>query len=194
MKTLTDNQILNGLQSPDISQHDLALKAIYAQCYPVIARYIAKNNGTKEDMDDIFQDAVLVFYRKARTIGFTLHCTVTTYIYSVCKKLWLNQLRKQNRFQTVDIELQSITIEDDQLAILNENENKKQLTKVMDQLGPGCKKILSLYYFDRMRMKDIAPIMNLQSEQAAKNKKAGCMKKLKSMIAQSPFLKTLFRK
>ncbi|MEO1516776.1 MAG: sigma-70 family RNA polymerase sigma factor [Bacteroidota bacterium] len=192
MKERSDEQILQQLRAADERENDKALKYLYAKCYPVIEAFISRNSGSTEDVADVFQDAIVIFYRKVKVEQLELHCAIQTYLFSVCKKLWLHRLRGRKKELIVDKDISFIAIEDDSLDIITRNENKELIASVLHQLGEGCQQILTYYYFERLRMKDIATRMGLQNEQVARNKKAGCMKKLRSLIEQSPRLKKLF--
>ncbi|MEM9917930.1 MAG: sigma-70 family RNA polymerase sigma factor [Bacteroidota bacterium] len=193
MKKLSDEQILTDLRSADQRTNDRALRQLYADCYPVIESFISRNNGSTEDVADVFQDAIVIFYRKVRVDGLELNCTIRTYLFSVCKKLWLYRLRDRKKSLIVDQEMDVIPIEDDSLEIITRNEDKALVASVLKQLGEGCQQILTYYYFERLRMKEIAPRMGLQNEQVARNKKSACMKKLRALIEESPRLKKLFQ-
>jgi len=64
---------------------------------------------------------------------------------------------------------------------------------LLESLGGNCKRILVLYYFDRLKMKEIAEVMNFANDQVAKNKKSSCLKKLKAKISESPRLKDILK-
>ncbi len=193
MEELSDEQIIAALQSPQQQLVNKTLKGLYARYYPVIANFVQKNSGSADDAADIFQDAIIVLYRKVRTADFQLSCSILTYLFSICKNLWLYRLRSLKKQVQLNGELDSIPINDNSLDILLADEHKELVASMMEQLGDGCKKILTFYYFDRLRMKDIALRMGLANEQVAKNKKAGCMKKLKTLISESPQLKKIIR-
>ena len=62
---------------------------------------------------------------------------------------------------------------------------KERLKIVMDcisQLGDVCKKVLTYYYYDGLKMPDIADKMNFSKTDTAKKKKYKCKKKLDSLI------------
>lgn len=62
MKSFTDDQILKG-----ILRHDnLVLSYIYKQYYYKVNAFVRKNSGTEEDVSDIFQEAIIVIYRKLK--------------------------------------------------------------------------------------------------------------------------------
>ena len=193
MNQLSDEQLLSGLSSKDKSEKDKALKQLYAQHYPVIADFISKNNGNKEEAADIFQDAVIVFYEKIRLGDLNLNCTIRTYLYSVCRNLWLNRLRSQKRLTSIDDEIIAIPIPPESLEVIDSNERNMLIIQLLEKLGEDCKKILTHFYFERLRMNEIAKRMNFANEQVAKNKKSGCMKKLKALVLKSPGLKNILQ-
>ena len=49
----------------------------------MVQSLIINNNGSSDDARDIFQEAVIVLYEKARTGTFELNCQLKTYLYSV---------------------------------------------------------------------------------------------------------------
>ena len=65
--------------------------------------------------------------------------------------------------------------------------------KLLESLGKDCKRVLVLYYYERLKMKEIAGIMNFANDQVAKNKKSSCLKKLKSIVSESPRMKDILK-
>ena len=88
----TDEMIVNGIRDSD----NEALKHVYKVSYPVIRGMIMKNSGTEDDAHDIFQEAVIIFYEKTKEDTFKITCSITTFLYSVSRNLWLKNL-KRNR-------------------------------------------------------------------------------------------------
>ena len=58
-----DQEILNGIRQGESK----ALGLLYKQHYPRIAQMVRTNSGTEDDARDLFQDAVMVLYGKARS-------------------------------------------------------------------------------------------------------------------------------
>jgi len=192
MKIWSDEEIIISLKG-DQMKRELALKQLYTQLFPIIKSYIHKNNGTDEDAADIFQDAMIVFYEKVRLNQFQLSSSIRTYLYSVCKHLWLNKLRAQKNVIGLSNESESLTVDPSIPGILGSNERDDFLMKLLGRLGSDCKKILVLYYYNRLKMKEIAETMNFANDQVAKNKKSSCLKKLKLMVSESPRLKDILK-
>lgn len=189
MNSYTDTQLLTDLRSSDKVIQDRALVWLYKELYPVILKMIQKNSGSEEEAADIFQDAIVVFYEKVRKNDFALSCTIKTYLYSVSKNIWYNNLKIKKRHINLDDDIAEVPIDQNSLHVILENERDQILLKMVSRLGENCRRILKLYYYDRLRMKEIAVKMKFANDNVAKNKKSKCLKKLKELVNQFPELK-----
>ena len=83
-----------------------ALKEIYKHVYPLIVRFVTKNMGYESDAKDVLQEAFLVILFKVRENNFVLTCEFNTYVYAICKNLWLKSLRnsRYHDHKIVDID------------------------------------------------------------------------------------------
>src|SRR6185312_2461290 len=89
-----DNDLLEALAANDAN----AIETIYRENYSAIKAFIIKNNGYTDDARDIFQEAMIIIFEKAKSGSFVLSCRLQTYLYSVCRRLWLKKLQNQHRF------------------------------------------------------------------------------------------------
>ncbi len=188
MKEHGDQEILRLLQSADTAEADRALKYLYERLYKMVQHFIMTNNGTANEVEDIFQDGMVVLYNQVRRPGFTLTSTISTYFYSICRNLWLKQLRKRNRNTTLTEEQENIPVAETQFDVLVQSEQAQQLASLVAQLGDDCQKILHYFYYERLRMKEIIEKMQISSVAVAKNKKSNCMKQLRKLAAGKNWL------
>ncbi|MBC7773999.1 MAG: sigma-70 family RNA polymerase sigma factor [Phycisphaerae bacterium] len=77
-----------------LSGDRITLRRLYEQQLPVIRSIIRHYGGSEADAKDIFQDAVLLVYQKARQPDFQLSSKFSVYFYGVCRNLWLNRCTK----------------------------------------------------------------------------------------------------
>lgn len=180
MQEKSDADILKMLKSVERKDRNEAFEYLYDNIYASIANYIAKNSGNASDAKDMFQESLIVFYENALAENFELTGSIKNYLHAVCRNLWLKRLRKSGRMIHVeDIEVAgtpaTVSIETD---ILDKYPDAGSLLRKM---GESCRQILTLFYFNRMNMKQIAEALNLSNEGVAKNKKARCMQKLKEI-------------
>ena len=88
-----EQALLTGLARND----KRCVEAIYKDNFNTIQALIINNNGSADDAKDVFQEAMIVLYEKTRSGNFELNCQIRTYLYSVCRRLWLKRLQQAKR-------------------------------------------------------------------------------------------------
>ena len=182
MTDYSNLDLLNGILRNDT----IVLQYIYKNFYSKINFFIKKNSGDDDDANDIFQEAIIIIYRKLKANELVLDCTFETYLYSVCRFLWLKQLekRKVEKEKIKDNHDYNEDIYDDGLEkVADLNERYRLYQKHFINLGKDCQKVLQLY-FDKVPLKNIAQIMGFKSEKYAKKRKFKCKEYLIKSIKQ----------
>ena len=179
MNTWQDDTLLADLAAGSKK----AAEAIYKDNYRVIENMVLKNNGTVDDARDIFQEAVIVLYENARTGSFTLSCQLKTYIYAVCKRMWLKRLQVQQRYHNgLDLSDIAVNVEED----VEEHERKsmelRKMENALGQIGEPCKSLLEAFYFRKCSMPQIADQFGYTNADNAKNQKYKCLIRLKKLF------------
>ncbi|MBP2831749.1 sigma-70 family RNA polymerase sigma factor [Aquimarina sp. U1-2] len=186
MSNAKDLKILEGIAAGD----EGTITAFYKKNLPYIKGYILQNSGNEEDVEDVFQDAMVLVYQKAKTDALVLHSSLQTYFYGVCKNIWRNRLRKNKKIvRTDDL---SVTTESVHPAIIQEierNERDHVYRKYFIRLSDRCKEVLSLV-FEGKSMKEISGITGY-SETYTRKKKFECKQSLIHMIEKDPIYKEL---
>ena len=172
----SDRDLLKSLKSNSRQLENEALQAIYVQVYPKVERFVSKSGGSSEESYDVFQDAILIFFKHVTEGRFREESSISTYIQVICRNLWYEQIRKSRRMQAYrpDEEEAYEINEDDLLAL----KSTHSIEKLLKKLGDECQQVLKLFYFEKKRMTEIQSHFGLSSEQVAKNKKYKCLKKL----------------
>jgi RNA polymerase sigma factor (sigma-70 family) len=178
----TDHQeqvLLKGLAENDRK----AIETIYKQNYNMVQTLIVNNSGNAEDAKDVFQEAVIILYEKARSGTFELNCLIRTYVYSVCKRLWLKRLHQMQRF-TPEIETleETVAVEEEMEAHDQHNSDFQLMEKAMQNLGEPCKSLLESYYLHKKSMVAIAEEFGYTNADNAKNQKYKCLLRLKKLF------------
>ena len=177
-----DGEILEILRGPDQIERDKALSEVYRRTYQMIERMIVSNSGSVEDAEDIFHDGLISFYKQAQN-GLTLTCALKTYIFSVCRNLWLKRLRKMGRSDRLeDQHYEVVEMDNDPEAFLIMDDCAGLLAEKLKKLGDDCRKIIVYSYFDQHRAEEVAKLMDYATPQVARNKKSSCLKKFREQI------------
>ena len=191
MKNYTDDQILKG-----ILRHDnLILSYIYKQFYYKVNSFIRKNNGSEEDVSDVFQEAIIIIYRKLKENDLLFeNRSFEVYLFSVCRFLWLKNLqhRKTEKEKINEIlPFNNEIYDDDFEQIVEKNERFLLYQKHYRNISTDCQKILQMF-FDKIPVKQIAQIMGFKSEKYVKTRKFKCKELLIERIKQDTAYKKLF--
>ena len=182
MEQKSNEEIINGLQSNSEVEVNRIMRYLYKRMYPAIQRLILNNNGEINEVADVFQDGLIVLYKLARQQKVDKDTKLEGYLYSICRNLWLKELKKKKRTISLTDDMQVIPVEDVNIQYFVSDDQRDIFEKLLEQLGNDCYRLLSYFYFDRKRMKEIVQLMSFSSEQVAKNKKSKCMKKLRELI------------
>lgn len=191
MKSFTDEQILKG-----ILRHDnVILTYIYKQYFYKVNAFVRKNQGDEDDVNDVFQEAIIIIYRKLKGNDLLFeNRSFEVYLFSVCRLLWLKQLEKR-RIEKEKINdtmpFQDEIYDDDMVAIVAKNERFLLYQKHFKNISTDCQKILQLF-FDKVPIKQIAHIMGFKSEKYVKTRKFKCKELLVERIKQDVEYKKIF--
>lgn len=179
MEYLSDEHILLELRK----KSELALKALYKMHYPMIVNLICSNNGTEQEAKDIYQDAVIVFYEKVTLDQLTLNCKIKTYLFAVCRRLWLKRLAEKKRFHGTIAETESFADIDSEMVEIEEKELRfQQMKTALDGLGEPCRSIIEDFYIADLTMEAISEKFGYTNADNAKNQKYKCLQRLKKLF------------
>lgn len=174
-----DDLLLKGLASNDKQ----AIEAIYKDNFGLIQTYILNNNGATDDAKDIFQEAMIVLYEKATSGSFELTAQIKTYVYSICRRLWLKRLQQSQRYNSpVESLDEIIPVEEEIEEHHKKNEAFLMMEKAMGHIGEPCKSLLEAYYLHNKNMQEIAENFGYTNADNAKNQKYKCLMRLKKLF------------
>ncbi|WP_299218300.1 sigma-70 family RNA polymerase sigma factor [uncultured Aquimarina sp.] len=186
MSNKIQNEILAGIVAGD----QTIIKECYKKYLPQVKSFILKNSGSEKDAEDIFQDAMVFVYEKLESNSLQLTSSLGTYIYSVCRNMWMNELRRSKK-EIKNEGILSIVASDSE-DIIDEIEQKERsyvYQKYFLKLGPACQELLMLF-FKGLSMKDIAKQRD-STESYVRKKKFNCKKRLTELIKTDPVFEEL---
>ena len=186
MTFYTDEAILDGLKKRDSG----IIRYVYKEYYPTIKFLITTNSGTETDAEDVFQDALVVLFKKIAREDLILTSSFKTFLYSICRNLWLQRLDRRV-FSNEFLEIEDLSELQENLY-LEQPEEEQDKYRLFQQhflrLSEDCKKILQLF-LAKTSLKEIAEIMGFKTEKYAKTRKFMCKEKLKNAIINDPNFK-----
>lgn len=121
----------------------------------------------------------MVLFQAVHKPGWQLTAKLDTYLFGIVRNIWFKRLRKQRR--TID----TISMEDQVVEAAAdgtdppENEAGKAMIRLLKQLSPRCRDVLTMIYVEEKGIIETMEALHYQSEQAVRNKKSNCLKKLR---------------
>ena len=161
-----------------------AISAIYEQYFPRVEKYIRRNTGSTEEAMDVFQDALMVIYHKAQTPGFELRSKFFTYMYAVCRNLWLDKLKKKRRTEVMSEQQELLTDDASVESDIMESGRRNLYQQKFLLLSADCQKLLKMF-FDGQSMRSIGAYFQT-SENYIRKKKYKCKERLQKLIVEDP--------
>ena len=87
----TDQRYITAL----LQNNTVLVKEIYDLFSGKVKSYIIQNSGSEDDAADIFQEALVDIYQQARYKNLQLTCPFEAFLLLICKRKWLNELKKK---------------------------------------------------------------------------------------------------
>lgn len=189
IRNLPDTELVANLRAG--KSMDESIKAIYRNHFESLCWYIMNNSGSRQDAEDVFQEVVLSFIDLVQKDKFRGESTVKTFLFSLNRHTWLNELKRRGRALAREekYERGQERTEMDASHYIADREGKAEVTRLVGELGETCRKILLLFYYENLSMREILETLHYENEQVVRNKKYKCLKQLEQMITEKPYLK-----
>jgi len=189
IRNLSDSEMVDNLRSG--KKMDETIRNIYRNHFEGLCWYVMNNSGSRQDAEDIFQEVVVNFIELIQKDKFRGESTIKTFLFSLNRFTWLNELKRRGRALAREekYEKGQERTELDTNHFIADREGKAEVLRVVSELGETCRKILVLYYYENLSMKEILEVTDYETEQVVRNKKYKCLKQLEQMLDANPALK-----
>lgn len=175
---MKDPELIKKIKEGD----EEALRYIYQTNRKGFIDFSVRFNLEKEDVLDIYQDAVIVFYENARKgkLDF-LKSTITTYIFAIGKyKIYALLKRERNEIPLDEVSAETLLMQDEEFTA---DAQVKRLQKALGALGSKCRELLTLFYYEGKKLEEIQEKLGYESRDVLKSQKSRCLKKLKELAS-----------
>lgn len=180
----TDQELISLLK-----EDSEALSIVYKRHKSYCMNFMKSMYNDYDEIKDIFQDAVIVFYENLNTDGFTLTCSMQTYLNSICRNQILKRINFSKRYDVKTADDKSEFLEnitdwfDDGMEVNTERVNvMKDILKDMKETSSKCYDILVRFFYQNQTMDQIAAYLDYTNADNAKNQKYRCQEKLKTEV------------
>jgi len=170
------------------------IEEIYQKWYKEVVQYVTKNNGSIQDADDLFQEALMAIVRKARKGDFKLKVPFGGYFYFIYKNKWIDKLRKNKKIRVIKEDDERYLSEVDSKVIANDSnqlDERYQLYLLcFEQLSEACQKVLRLS-LQGIATKAIMQELGFATVNSTNQRIHRCRGNLQKLIKSHPRFKNL---
>lgn len=169
-----------------VEQNQEVLNYLYKHLFPSVRKTIYKYGGDYDTANEVFQEAIIILYRKAKMGELKEPIMVENYIMGICKILWQKHclLETKEDFGLIKNSL----VDDTKTQILlkyRQSERMKLYYEHFMMLSSICQMVLRAF-FDGISYADIAIKFGFTSEEYARRKKYLCKESLVKSIKSDP--------
>jgi RNA polymerase sigma factor (sigma-70 family) len=184
--TFSDQAMIEALK--DRRNMEEAVRSLYREHAAATRSFIMGRGGSEQDADDIFQETVISFIDTVQKGKFRAESSIRTFLISISKNLWFNEMRKRSRADSREKVFETGRDQEDPGVgeAIGNRELKQELQKMLNGLGDACKKILTLFYYENLSMKEMVSHLHYENEQVVRNKKYKCLQQLTGILKENP--------
>ena len=187
MKIHSEDKLITGIRNHD----SRILEHVYQAYFPIIEGYVIHHQGSRDEAQDVFQEAMIIVYNKIKADELELSCKFGTYLYAICKNIWLQE-KKKYKLHAEKLRQQPLMVNDPgpEEDPLLQNHLTALFNKHFNHLSEDCQKILNMYFNDHS-VEEIRASMNYKDLHHAADRKYRCKKSLIKRIVNDPLFKRL---
>jgi RNA polymerase sigma factor (sigma-70 family) len=162
-----------------------ALVMLYRSNRKPVTAFVLRNNGTRDDAEDMLQEALVVLWERVRSGRFQYTAKLDTFVYATVKNMWMRRLfSKRREVRESQTHEESPDGAPSALEEMITGEESRIVKEALDRLGEPCRKLLLLFYWEELSMDDIAARLGFANAETAKSKKYQCKKALQALLLE----------
>ena len=166
------------------------IQFIYQEYSEKLSSFLINYGASEQESQDVFQETVVAFVDIVKKDRYRPDAKISTFLTAVAKNIWFNEVKKNERsqFREKQFEKGRDQEEADVSQFIQEREMKQQMRSLVQQLDEPCRKILLLFYYENLSMKEIVQHLPYENEQVVRNKKGKCLQHLTGLVKKHPLI------
>jgi RNA polymerase sigma factor (sigma-70 family) len=178
-----DHRYIEALRRND----ERVIREIYQLHADKILRWVQSRGGAADDAQDIFQEALIALFEKAKNADFVLTCPLGAMLHIICSNKWIDRMRQKGRDSGVrKAEEARYTHESEGDAlvqaedIMAEHQRHTRLRVAFYQLSELCQQLLNLLS-EGKKPAEAASILQMNSAETVHRRKNACTERWREL-------------
>ena len=168
------------LRNALLTNREQALTRLYRRAFPLVQRLVQKQGGSTQDAQDVFQDALVVFYEQVAGGTLVLTASASTYLVGIARHRWQHERRRRARLPHAMLpdDAQGPAAEEPAAAA----EPAFAVRDYVERLGAKCRQVLLSFYYFQQPLAQIAEANGYRSVRSATVQKFKCLERLRESV------------
>lgn len=173
-----------------VEGNSIIIDQLYQKQLPKVIGFVLKNNGDRQDAEDVFQKALLQLTTRYVAKPFEIKSNFEAYLFTVCKNLWRRQLNSEKSRVTNPENFEPVYNPDDIAVSVLEQKRWELFTACFQLLSENCQKVLKMF-FNKISYAEIVSTLGYNSETVARQRVFKCKAKLTELVKKDSQFKSL---
>ena len=165
------------------------IELIYKKHKRYCIDFLLQYYPVRADIEEIYNDGVLVLHDKLLDPSFELTCSIQTYLNTICKNQLFKKINRQKQFSSLPDEFDSEDWFEDEPTQEPNVERELEVLRLelnhMADSGKKCYELFQLVYFEKYSMAEIADLLGYTTAANASNQKYKCLQRLKKIMERT---------
>ena len=154
---------------------------LYQRAFPAVARFVSRHGGSLEAAQDVFQDALVLYYEKIvreAADGPAAHHDVA-YLLGIARHRWIKQYHRAA--PEVPLETSDAVFRTEESA---ETPARRKLLRFLTVAGQRCMDLLRAFYYDQLPLAEVANTFGYSGVRSATVQKYKCLEKVRHTVRE----------
>ena len=154
---------------------------LYQRAFPAVARFVCRRGGSLEAAQDIFQDALIIYYEKTvdEAAGTPTFHHEAAYLLGIARHLWIRKYH--NDSSEIPLEEGGVFSWVDEPV---EAPSRRKLLRFLAVAGKKCMDLLRAVYYDQRSLAEVADAFGYAGVRSATVQKYKCLEKVRNTIRE----------
>ena len=150
---------------------------LYQQAFPSLARFISRRDGSLEEAQDVFQDALIIYYECLVNPSQAPPDDEVAYLLGISRNLWLKKYCAQPLKVRLD-EAQALASDEEEWP------SGHKLLRYLASAGQKCMNLLKAFYYDHVPLDELADQFGFAGVRSATVQKYKCLEKVRATVKE----------
>ena len=152
---------------------------LYQRAFPAVARFISRRGGTLEEAQDVFQDALIIYYEKMVAGASSSLRDETAYLLGIARYRWIKKYHQ--RASEISLEDTNVCSWSDEPV---ETPSRRKLLRFLTAAGEKCMDLLRAFYYDHLPLSEVADTFGYSGVRSATVQKYKCLEKVRNTVKE----------